>query len=174
MAETIVDAYREDIDMRLHGLEPANAEGWKADAHEVDPGLVYEDANVRVYAFQVDHGSWEHAYGYRFETADRTVVFSGDTAPTDAVVEACEGCDVLVHEVYSAVAFQRRAPVWQRYHSRFHTSTHELADIAARARPGLLVLNHQLFWGESEDALVAEIDELYGGRVVSGDDLDVY
>jgi hypothetical protein len=49
-----------------------------------------------------------------------------------------------------------------------------LADLASRARPKLLVLNHQLFFGCSEDQLLSEIRGLYKGRVVSGKDLEVY
>jgi ribonuclease BN (tRNA processing enzyme) len=55
-----------------------------------------------------------------------------------------------------------------------HTSTHELARIAAKAQPGLLVLYHQLFWGASDQELLDEIAERYSGPVVSGRDLDVY
>jgi len=56
----------------------------------------------------------------------------------------------------------------------YHTSASELAALAAKARPGLLVLYHQLFWGTSDDTLVAEVTQGYGGRVVSGRDLDVF
>ena len=90
-------------------------------------------------------------------------------------MEACGGCDVLVHEVYSAETFQGRSPEWQAYHARSHTSTAELADIANRARPALLVLYHQLYWGATDEDLVREIREAgYGGRVVSAADLAVY
>ncbi|MEK6325687.1 MAG: hypothetical protein AABN33_28940 [Acidobacteriota bacterium] len=46
--------------------------------------------------------------------------------------------------------------------------------MATRARPGLLVLYHQLFWGTSEDDLLKEVRAGYAGKVVSGSDLDVY
>jgi ribonuclease BN (tRNA processing enzyme) len=65
-------------------------------------------------------------------------------------------------------------PEWKRYHSNFHTSTRQLADLAQKAKPGLLVLYHQLFWGTSEEALLKEVRENYTGKVVSGRDLDVY
>jgi ribonuclease BN (tRNA processing enzyme) len=176
MMDHIVEAYRQDIDMRVLGLEPRD-ENWFAYqplVREVEPGLVYEDDLVKVFAFQVRHGSWEHAYGYRFVGPDRTVVISGDTAPSESVVEACDGCDVLVHEVYSADRFRDRPPAWQRYHRAFHTSTTELAELAERARPGLLVLTHQLFWGTDDAGLVAEMRAAgYDGPVVSGRDLDV-
>jgi ribonuclease BN (tRNA processing enzyme) len=101
-------------------------------------------------------------------------VISGDTGPTDAAIKACNGCDVLIHEVYSTAGFARRPAEWQKYHARYHTSSAELAAIATKARPGLLVLTHQLFWGTSEKDLLAEVTRGYGGKVVSGHDLDVY
>lgn len=104
MVDHLNAAYAEDVDIRLHGGEPSNKTGYGGQAHEVTPGVVYRDALVRVTAFEVQHGKWPHAYGYRFDTPDRSIVISGDTRPSDAVVRACNGCDVLVHEVYLAKA----------------------------------------------------------------------
>lgn len=174
MTGNILEAYREDIHIRIDGLEPANETGYRVNVHEIKPGVVYKDQNVTVKAFVVPHGSWKHAFGYRFETADRVIVISGDTAPTLAISQECNGCDVLIHEVYSAEKFTTRPPVWQKYHSSFHTSTKELAEIAAKARPKLLILYHQLYWGASDEDLVREIEQTYKGRVVSARDLDVY
>jgi ribonuclease BN (tRNA processing enzyme) len=174
MAEHISKAYEADIDIRKNGLEPSNKTGYRVIAREIKPGVIYKDRNVTVKAFPVKHGSWKEAYGYRFETPDRTIVISGDCTPSQSVVENCNGCDVLVHEVYSQAGFASRPPEWQRYHSNFHTSTRELAEIAAKARPGLLVLYHQLFWGSTDEDLIKEIQRGYSGRVVSGRDLDVY
>jgi ribonuclease BN (tRNA processing enzyme) len=81
----------------------------------------------------------------------------------------------MLHEVYSAEKFKLRPPEWQRYHKVFHTSTVELAAIAAKARPGLLVMYHQLFWGATDDDLVKEVRAAgYAGAVQSGQDLRVY
>ena len=179
MAEHLHAAYSEDVAIRTGGLEHASAHGHEVQVHEIAAAApsrvqVFKDARVEVTAFRVPHGSWEHAYGYRFKTPDRTIVISGDTGPSEAVVEACQGCDLLLHEVYSAEAFRRVPPGGQRYHGSFHTSTAELGRLAARARPGLLVLYHQLYWGRSDDDLVAEVRERYDGDVVSGRDLGVY
>jgi ribonuclease BN (tRNA processing enzyme) len=174
MTEHLLEAYREDIDIRLGGGEPSNKTGYKVIAHEIKPGVVFKDANVTVKAFLVDHGAWPEAYGFRFETTDRTIVISGDCRPSASVIANCNGCDVLIHEVYSQAGFARRPPEWQKYHSRYHTSSHELAQIAQKARPGLLVLYHQLFWGTTEEDLLKEVRAEYTGKVVSGHDLDVY
>ena len=174
MTDHLVAAYEADIRVRLNGLEPANSDGYKVNVHEIEPGLVYEDENVRVTAFAVDHGAWEQAFGYRFETPDRTIVVSGDTRPTDSIVEACRRCDILIHEVYSQAGFERREPVWQRYHASSHTSSLELGAIAVRAQPGVLVLYHQLLWGATPEQLVAEIRSVWDGEIVYGNDLDTF
>ena len=90
------------------------------------------------------------------------------------IVEACDGCDVLVHEVYSTKGFATRTPPWQKYHADAHTSSEELADLAGRARPRLLVLYHQLYWGATDDELLQEVRQRYRGAVVSARDLGIY
>jgi ribonuclease Z len=174
MTEHILKAYAEDINIRLRGLEPAKPRGYVVNVHEIKTGVIYRDENVTVKAFAVKHGSWRHALGYRVETPDRVIVVSGDCAPSESIVEACNGCDVLIHEVYSTAGFARRPPEWQRYHSNFHTSSKELAGIAAKAQPKLLILYHQLLWGATPEQLLGEIKEGYQGKVVFGDDLDIY
>jgi len=174
MTDHIHAAYQQDINIRLNGLEPANPDGYKVEVSEIQPGLIFQDENVKVTAFAVKHGSWEQAFGYRFETADKTIVVSGDAAPSESIVEMCNPCDILLHEVYSTAGYATRPPVWQTYHASFHTSSKQLAEMASRAKPGLLVLYHQLYWGVSDDELLAEIREAYSGRVVSGVDLGIY
>lgn len=174
MAYHLGQAYQADVKVRLEGLEPANATGHRIEARNVGPGLIYQDDNVKVVAFEVAHGTWPAALGYRFETPDRVIVISGDTAPTDAIVEACRGCDILVHEVYSQAGWDRRVPVWQRYHAASHTSGPALAEIATRARPKLLVLTHQLLWGATPEELLEEVRSGFSGHVVYGRDLDVF
>jgi len=144
------------------------------ETHVVASGVVYRDSNVTVTAFPVSHEEWPEAWGYRFETADAVVVIGGDGRPSETVVEACDGCDLLVHEVYSDAGFARREPEWQRYHASAHTSASELAALATRARPVTLVLYHQLLWGATPEELVAEVKASYAGRVVYGRDLDVF
>jgi ribonuclease BN (tRNA processing enzyme) len=77
--------------------------------------------------------------------------------------------------VYSAERFKAREPEWQRYHANAHTSTVELAALAARARPRLLVLYHQLFWGTDDAGLLAELRAAgYANPVRSARDLDTH
>lgn len=175
MAALILQAYENDLRMRLDGLEPANETGWQTRATDIQPGFVLERDGVRIEAFPVLHGSWEHAYGYKVTAGERTIVISGDARPSPALLDAARGADILVHEVYSTHGFATRPPEWQTYHASFHTSTRELAAIANETRPGLLVLYHQLFWGVTDEQLVEELREFgYDGAVVSARDLDLY
>jgi len=173
MTEGLLAAYAEDVRERLEGPEPANRTGHRVLAHEIEPGVVLRDGGVEIEAVPVNHGSWP-AFGYKISAGGRTVVLSGDTAPCPALIEAARGCDVLVHEVYSAAGLAGRPPEWRRYHAKMHTSSVELAEIARKARPRLLVLCHQLLWGATEEELLAEIRAAYDGEVVSGRDLEVY
>jgi ribonuclease BN (tRNA processing enzyme) len=170
----ILDANSEDIAERVAASGGPSADGWKAVVHEIAPGIVFQDSRVTVRAFPVLHASWKYAFGYRIETPDRTVVISGDTRASSNVDEQCRGCDVLIHEVYSDSGFATLLPERQAYHAQAHTSATQLGDIATRAKPGLLILNHQLFFGASEDKLLSEVRSHYSGRVVSAHDLDVY
>ena len=174
MTEHILEAYSEDIRVRLEGLEPANNEGYKVNVHEITPGIVYKDENVTVKAFPVHHGDWDFAFGYRFETPDRIIVVSGDRAPDIDIAEHCEGCDVLIHEVYSMKGFKTRPMQWQKYHADAHTSSIQLARLAAKVKPKLLILTHQLLWGTTPEELLEEIRQGYDGKVVFGNDLDIY
>ena len=175
MVDHLLAAYAADIRNRIDGLEPANPTGYQVRVHEIAPGQVFDDGNVTVTAFAVPHGDWEIAFGYRFQSADRSIVISGDTRASDAVVNACDGCDLLVHEVYSAERFRTRPPAWQAYHAKAHTSTTELADVARRAAPKQLLLYHQLFWGTTDEGLIAETRAAgYKGPIRSAADLTRY
>jgi ribonuclease BN (tRNA processing enzyme) len=175
MARHLTEAYAADIENRRTGLQPHSEEGWKVAARDVGPGVVYRDSNVTVTAFAVPHANWAHALGYRFDAGDRSIVVSGDTRASDAVVTACNGCDVLIHEVYSVKGFRSRTADWQRYHANAHTSSTELAALATRARPKLLLLYHQMLWGgATEEDLMREIRAGYAGRVESAQDLRIY
>jgi ribonuclease BN (tRNA processing enzyme) len=185
MVNHILEAYEVDRKIRTEGLEHSNNTGWKVNVHEIKPGVVFKDTNVTVTAFAVRHGNVD-AYGYRFATPDRTIVISGDTSPTDAIVANCHGCDILISEAYTKASFDLVSQEWQRYRLAYHTSAQELGTIASKAKPGLLILYHRGNAGcdqagteacreaGSEDQLVKEVREAYAGKIVAGHDLDVY
>lgn len=173
MMQHINAAWAEDRALRTQTGGPSPS--WDVKGADVAEGVIYKDSNIVVKAFEVPHTLWPHAFGYRVEAPDRVIVISGDTRPTDAIARECAGCDVLLHEVYTAEGFKKLPARVQPYHSSAHTSSYELADIATKARPKLLVLYHQLYFsGATDDDLLREIRGKYSGRVVSSHDLDVY
>jgi ribonuclease Z len=173
MTSHLMEAWKEDMEIRLHGLEPSIAAAYVVRAHDVKPGEIYRDDGMRVIAFAVNHGLWEHAYGYRFEAPDKTIVISGDTTYSPSLIAAAKGCDILVHEVYSQKGWEGRTPEWQKYHAAFHTSAPDLGRIAAAVKPKKLVLYHVLEMGESADEIVGEIHTAFKGEVIYGSDLQV-
>jgi len=174
MTNHILKAYKEDIVVRVKGLEMGNADAYKVNVIEVKPGLIYQDELVKVHAFNVSHGSWKHAFGYRFETPDKVIVVSGDATYSQSLVENAKNCDILVHEIFSQSGLDKREERWKSYHSTFHTSPSQLAEIANQVKPKLLVLTHLLFFGESKETLLEEVKKKYKGPVALATDLDVY
>ena len=176
MTDAVLTAYRVDIDDRLKARGETSVN--LVNAHEIGPGVVYRDDKVTVTALAVKHGDL-NALAYRFDTPDRSIVLSGDTSPTESIVHACNGCDVLIHEHYSMASFAQVDSQWQQYRLRHHTSTQQLADLATRARPRLLILYHRSNAGAggasaSEAEVLTEMRTFYKGKWVSGRDLDIY
>jgi ribonuclease Z len=175
MTYHILKAYDNDIKYRLYGDEPANNQGWRVNSHEFfKEGVIYRDSLVKVEAFPVTHGNWPNAWGFRFTTPNKVIVISGDTSPSENVIKYSKDADILIHEIYSKKGFDTKDDFWKKYHSRNHTSTFELAEIATKAKPKLVVLYHILFWGATDEDLLKEISQKYSGKVVVGKDLDVF
>lgn len=173
MTSHILKAWKVDLDTRLHGLQPVTPAGFTVHAHDVKPGEAYRDAGMRVTAFAVQHGDMKYAYGCRFDAPDKAIVISGDTTYSPNLIRAAKGCDILVHEVYSAKGLERRTPEWQRYHRAFHTSGLDVGRVAAEVQPKKLVLYHLLPMGETPEEVVGEVRQHFSGVVVYGKDLDV-
>lgn len=175
MGNNIVAAYKKDIDIRVKGLEPTNNFGWRVEPTEFKDTFTFKDDNVTIEAFRVCHATWDYAVGYKITTPDQTIVISGDTSYCPIIAEKAQGADILIHEVYSEENLKIGQPAdWQTYHRASHTSTRELAKIANKAKPKLLVLYHQLTWaGAKRDAIVQELKTFYKGAIHDGRDLDV-
>lgn len=174
MARHIQAAYKEDIDNRVNQMEKGDPASYRIDVTEIEPGIVYKDANVTVTAIAVEHAGWPHSFAFHFQTPDKRIVVSGDTVYNEAIARLCNGCDILVHEVYSELGLTRRPPQWQAYHRKSHTSGRDAGKIASLAKPKLLVLTHLLLWGVPESQLTQEIQSTYSGPFAIGKDLDVY
>jgi ribonuclease BN (tRNA processing enzyme) len=194
MTQHILQAYRIDIETRTSpgGDQRANAEGWNVNAYEIKAGVIYRDEKVTVTAFPTQHAM--ESYGYRFDTPDRSIVISGDTSPTEETIKACSGCDVLIHEARALEMFTRLPEDRRSFGAKNHTTSEQLAALAAKAKPRLLIVYHAwisswpsvapsgsqpvvLTTGEfhsSAEVLQKEISSRYSGHFVIGQDLDVY
>ena len=172
MTEHLLEAYRVDIETRTNpnGNQRAFPDGHKVNAHEIKTGQIYKDENVTVTAFATKHAM--ESYGYRFDTPDRSIVVSGDTNPTQATIDACHGCDVLVHEAHTPAWLATRPERFQQFSAKYHTTTPELADLAREAKPRLLILYH--YSSLSAEELFDDMLARYSGHFVIGRDLDVY
>lgn len=172
MTKHLLEAYRVDIETRTNpdGNQRGFPEGHKVNAHEIKPGLIYKDENVTVTAFATKHDM--ESYGYRFDTPDRSIVISGDTNPTQATIDACRGCDVLIHEAHTPAWLSTRPETFQRFSARYHTTTPELAELARKAKPRLLILYH--YASLSPEELVSDMLVRYSGHFVVGRDLDIF
>ncbi len=174
MTDDLMSAYKEDISIRINGLEKGDAIAYQVYTNEIKQGQIYKDSNLTVTAFNVQHGQWDNAFGFVFQTKDKKIVISGDCTYSENLIKYAKDCDILVHEVYSDAGLKKRTQRWQDYHSTFHTSTYQLADIANQVKPKLLILNHQLTFGTSLQSLLDELQSKYAGPVVNGADLDVF
>lgn len=174
LVDGLLAAYQGGIEAHCNGLAPLN-HPLAVEVHEYTAGQIYHDEKVTVTAFPVDHGNIE-VYGLKFVTPNKVIVHSADTCPTPALLKHARGCDILIHEVYLRQGLlDAFGEEWQRYHTAMHTSEIELAEIANKTRPKLLVLNHQMIWGDhTVEELMASLTSRYNGQVVYGRDLDVF
>lgn len=148
--------------------------------HEIQrPGVVLENGDVKVTAALVPHPQIEHAYAYRFDAADRSIVVSGDTAYSTALADLAKGADVLVHEVLHPDAIDmllKRVPNASRLREHLaasHTVPEDVGKVAARAGVKTLVLYHFVPPDASiaDEQWTAGVRKHFKGRIVVGKDL---
>ena len=149
--------------------------------HELrEAGVVLRDGAVTVTTALVHHPPLVPAFAYRFDAADRSIVISGDTTRSDALVRLAHGADILVHEalypegVDRLVAGVSNAPDLKRSILSHHTSAEDAGRVAQAAEVKTLVLSHLV---PAEDPSISEqmwIDaarKWFRGRVIVGRDL---
>ncbi len=107
---------------------------------------VLDDEALRVTAVAVTHGHAVPALAYRFDTADGSVVFSGDTTVNDDLIALAHGADILVHQVADLAYLQRHGITGAALErmAGLHTDVTQVGGVAERAQVGELILNHYL------------------------------
>jgi ribonuclease BN (tRNA processing enzyme) len=150
-------------------------------AHEFNEGgIVLRDERVKVTCTLVDHGMVKPAFAYRFDTADRSIVISGDTNRSENLVRLAQGADVLVHETLYVPAVDRlvarvpNAATLKKHIIEAHTAVEDCARVATAAGVKTLVLSHLV---PADDPTVTEQTWLdaarphFNGRIIVGHDL---
>ena len=137
-----LDSYMPDPGALARGIDVAAEPGTEDTAP--DPVVVVEDAGVRVTAVAVTHGRAVPALAYRFDTADGSVVFSGDTSVNENLIALAQGADILVHQV-ADLSYLRRHGMDDAEVARMaalHTDVSQVGSVAERAGARELILNH--------------------------------
>ncbi|HYD12094.1 MAG TPA: MBL fold metallo-hydrolase [Allosphingosinicella sp.] len=144
--------------------------------HEISAGPAMARNGVRVRCALADHLTVPN-YAYRFDTPDRSFVFSGDTRPSEALIALARGADVLVHEVMLPSALggivDRNAPRVIDHILRSHTTTEELGRVAAAAGVRTLVLSHLVpaFPSITDDMWLEGARRHFSGEIIVGRDM---
>jgi len=179
MAEDFFNYLKFDIDTRI--VDEGRTDPRKlVTTHEIKPGVVLVNDDVKVSARLVLHPPIKQAYAYRFDAKDRSVVISGDTAYAPGLAEFAKGADVLVHEVMylpGIEALIRRLPNAKRLREHLmaaHTLPEDVGKIAAQAGVKTLVLSHFV---PGDDASITDeqwsvgVRKHFKGEVIVGKDL---
>lgn len=179
MVEHLLAAWQEDITTRLDGLERGQPAGPGVTVVEREGGVVYDSAGVRIEAIKVPHGEFAVSLAYVIRLPTRTIVLSGDSAPTDALLAAARDADVLVHEVYPEVRLKPEprpgGEAWPAYMRSVHTSDVEVGRLAARSGVRQLLLSHIVRMGGTDAELHAGVRRGgYRGVVQVAQDLRAY
>jgi ribonuclease BN (tRNA processing enzyme) len=179
MTAQLLAAYRYDIELRMadEGRPPLAP---LIRPHEITGGgEIFRDDRVRVTAALNDHPPIAHSFAYRFDTADRSIVISGDTRYSDNVVKLARGADVLVHEVVSRDYWERpgapQPPSVVRHILASHTDAPDVGRVAAAAGVGTLVLSHYVPTEgpgtPTDEEWMSAVRRQFKGRIVIGRDL---
>ncbi|MDZ3830432.1 MAG: MBL fold metallo-hydrolase [Sphingopyxis sp.] len=143
-------------------------------------GLVHQGARVRVTAALVDHPPVTPALAYRFDCPDRSIVFSGDTRPSSALVALAKGADILVHEVMHLpaldplIASEPNARRLREHLIASHTTTEQVGRIATEAGVKTLVLSHFVPGGHPfvpDEIWLEAVRPHFDGEIIVGRDL---
>lgn len=171
IADSILQFFAYDIHIRRDLVERHPAAGATIRTHAVREGVVYDDGEVRITAFAVEHPPVKPAFGYRFDSHGQAIVVSGDTRPNANLIRYAKGADILVQEAYLPEHFEQvDTPEVAARLKAYHTSAEQAGEIATAAGVKTLVLTHLVPAGK--EAVFAErAAKTFRGRIIVGSDL---
>jgi ribonuclease BN (tRNA processing enzyme) len=186
MTEDFMRAYKQTVDFWAEDLhmQPLTS----VNVTEVPgAGAVMQDDNVKVSSIVVQHPPVTPALAYRFDFKDRSIAFSGDTAPLEAVAQMAKGADVLVHETMYVPAVEtyikgqiaKGRPVkfepFMAHMKADHTPSEDVGRIAQESGVKTLVLSHLTPAIDSitDDVWREPVAKYFKGEIIVGKDLMV-
>ena len=173
MMSHLEQAYEFDIHVRRDVDEKLPAQGVVVTAKDIEPGVVYQNGDLKVTAFLVDHAPLKPAFGYRIDYAGHSVVLSGDTRFNENLIQMAQGTDVLIHEVIDPEAYRAGDHIYSDEQKQkvidHHTTTEQAGIVFSRVKPKLAVYSHVVPFDGAD--LIAHTRKTYSGPLEVGEDL---
>ncbi len=173
MMSHLEQAYQFDIHVRRDVDEKLPAQGVIVVAKDIEQGVVYENGDLKVTAFAVDHAPIKQAFGYRIDYAGHSVVLSGDTRYSQNLVRFSQGTDVLIHKVLDPEAYRASDSLYTPEQKQrvidHHTTPDQAGTVFSRVKPKLAVYSHVVPFDAPD--LVAHTRKTYSGPLEIGEDL---
>jgi ribonuclease Z len=168
-------AWEPERQQRLAFERRPNPEGFAFAVEEVAPGARFVIGDIEIEAVPVDHRPIEPAYGFVLRAGGLVTALSGDTRPCAALIEAAQGCDLLVHEVFDHAAMRlvpgiRDAGTVAAVAS-YHTASTDVGEVARAAGARCLALTHIVPPEADPASLLADARRRYAGPILVGEDL---
>jgi ribonuclease Z len=157
----LAEAFRFDVETR-ESTQQLPSSGAEIRAHEIQQGDIYNERNIKVTAFVVDHGPVKPAFGYRVDYSGHSAVISGDTRSSENLIHFAKGTDCLIHSAWSISSENPTPPAMRRI-----ASAEDAARVFTMTQPKLAVIYHYKDPAGMEEAIRAG----YKAPFVIGKDL---
>lgn len=173
MMSHLQQAYQFDIHIRRDVDENLPPQGAVVVAKDIEQGVVYQNGDLKVTAFTVDHSPVKPAFGYRVDYAGHSVVLSGDTRYSENLIQFSQAADLLIHEVLDPEAYfasdQFFSPEQKQKVVNHHTTPEQAGKIFSQVKPKLAVYSHIVPFNAPD--LVSHTRKTYSGPLEVGEDL---
>lgn len=173
MMSHLQQAYQFDIHVRRDVDEKLPAQGAIVVAKDIEQGVVYENGDLKVTAFTVDHAPVKPALGYRIDYAGHSVVLSGDTRYSENLIRFAQGSDLLIHEVLDPEAYRASDQMYSAEQKQkvidHHTTPEQAGTVFSQVKPKLAVYSHIVPFDARD--IVAHTRKTYSGPLEVGEDL---
>jgi ribonuclease BN (tRNA processing enzyme) len=142
----------------------------KPDVRELRSGDTVEGDGWRIGVQSVlHHQPYLHCFGYRIDTPDGSLTYSGDSGPCKGMEVLAQDCDVMIHMTHyiSGTALNPNNEKTSSGHK-------EVAALAAKANVKTVVVSHvteQMDVPGVRERLLREMGEIYSGNIIWGEDL---